>query len=191
MNSINRVAVQAAVNGIPVDDVRALIAAVEADPAAGMTRWKVATMWQGQARSMSRVEGFEIGGAPVERRFRVDVDEPLELGGQNHYANPQEYLLSALNACMTVGFTALCALHNIEIQQLDIVTEGDIDLRGFFGLDPAISPGYDRLNTTVTVKGSASAEEFHRIFEMMLATSPNFHNISRPIDVTPKLVVAA
>ena len=62
MNSINRVAVQAAVNGIPVDDVRALIAAVEADPAAGMTRWKVATMWQGQARSMSRVEGFEIGG---------------------------------------------------------------------------------------------------------------------------------
>ena len=26
-------------------------------------------------------------------------DEPLELGGSNRFANPQEYLISALNAC--------------------------------------------------------------------------------------------
>jgi uncharacterized OsmC-like protein len=178
------------VNGIPVDAVQALIGAVSADPAAGMTRWRVANTWQGRMRSRACVEAFEIGGTTVERRFQMYVDEPLELGGSNLDANPQEYLLAALNACMTVGFTALCALHGIEIETLEIATEGDIDLRGFFGLDASVSPGYDRLETTLTVKGGATRDEFQRIFGMMLATSPNLHNISRPIQVTPKLVVA-
>ena len=38
------------------------------------------------------------------------IDEPLDLGGASGYANPQEYLLAALNACMIVDYTALCAL---------------------------------------------------------------------------------
>ena len=177
------------VNGIATGDVRALIGQVAADPAAGMTRWRVANAWQGQMRSRAHVEGFEIGGQAVERRFQMDYDEPLQLGGSNQRANPQEYLLGALNACMTVGFVALCALEGHEIESLEIVTEGDIDLRGFFGLDAAVNPGYDRLQTTMTVKGSASAEAFQEVFRAMLATSPNFANLTRPIDVTPTLVV--
>jgi uncharacterized OsmC-like protein len=178
------------VNGIPVAEVQALIARVEADAAQGVTRWRVANTWQGGASSRAEVDGFEMAGRRIERAFAFDVDEPMELAGANRFANPQEYLLGALNACMTVGFTALCALNGIEIEQLQIVTEGDIDLRGFLGLDASVSPGYDRLETTLTVKGQATPEAFQQIFAMMLATSPNFHNISRPIDVRPRLVVA-
>jgi uncharacterized OsmC-like protein len=190
MNTLTKIPSQAAVNGVPVDDVRALIAAVSADPAAGVTRWRVANRWDGRFRSRGEVEGFEIGGQAVARRFGIDVDEPLELGGTDRHPNPQEHLLAALNACLTVGFTALCALEGLEIESLEIVTQGDIDLRGFFGLDPSVAPGYERLETTVTVKGAASPEAFQRIFDRVLATSPNFHNICRPIQVTPKLVVA-
>jgi uncharacterized OsmC-like protein len=178
------------VNGIPVADVQALVTAVSADPSAGMTRWRVANTWQGGTKSRAQVEGFEIGGKQVRRPFSFDFDEPKELGGTNTVANPQEYLLGALNACMTVGFVALCALHGIQVDQLEITTEGAIDLRGFLGLDTSISPGYDRLETTIKVKGSAAPEEFERIYKMMLATSPNVHNVSRPIQVTPRLVVA-
>ena len=32
--------------------------------------------------------------------FAIDIDEPFEIGGGNAYANPQEYLLAAMNACM-------------------------------------------------------------------------------------------
>ena len=39
------------------------------------------------------------------------------------------------------GYTALCALHGIALQKLEITIEGDIDLRGFFGLDPSSAPG--------------------------------------------------
>jgi uncharacterized OsmC-like protein len=178
------------VNGVPVADVQALIEKVSADPPAGMTHWRVANSWRGGTTSRAQVEGFEIGGKLVRRPFSFDFDEPEEIGGTNTAANPQEYLLGALNACMTVGFVALSALHGIRIDELEITTEGDIDLRGFFGLDGSVSPGYDRLQTTIRVKGSASREEFERIYQMMLATSPNLHNISRPIQVTPRLVVA-
>ena len=87
------------VNGINVDDLFALIESVRRDPAKGATRWHVTTTWQGQTRSHSQVEGFGIGGEEVTRRFSMDIDEPLELGGSNRFANPQEYLISALNAC--------------------------------------------------------------------------------------------
>lgn len=176
-------------NGIPVADVAALIAAVTADPATGTTHWKVVNTWQGRMRSRACVEAFDIGGERVDRRFQMYVDEPLELGGTNMDANPQEYLLAALNACMTVGFSALCALEGHRIDSLEIATEGDIDLRGFFGLDASVSPGYDRLETTMRVKGSASAEEFQAVFAKMLATSPNVHNVTRPVALTPRLIV--
>ena len=187
MNAITKTT--ATVNDVPVDAVQALIGAVSANPAVGLTRWRVANTWQGRFRSTAAVDGFEIGGRRVARRFEMSVDEPRELGGTDAEPNPQEYLLAGLNACMTVGFTALCSLHGYEIDSLEIVTEGDIDLRGFFGLDPSVSPGYDALTTTMTVKGSASADEFRAIFETVLATSPNFHNITKPIHVTPTLVV--
>jgi uncharacterized OsmC-like protein len=187
MNTMTKIA---PVNGIPVADVHALIAAVSAEPSAGMTHWRVANTWQGGTRSRAQVEGFEIGGKQIRRPFSFDFDEPKEIGGTNTVANPQEYLLGALNACMTVGFVALCALHGIQIEHLEITTEGDIDLRGFLGLDSSISPGYDRLETTIKVKGSATPEEFERIYKMMLATSPNVHNVSRPIQMKSKLVVA-
>jgi uncharacterized OsmC-like protein len=188
MNDINTI--ETRVNGIAVGDVEALIGQVAADPAAGMTRWRVANRWQGQTRSRASADGFEIGGRSPDRRFQFDIDEPLEIGGANTHANPQEHLLAALNACMTVGFVALCALEGHEVEALEVVTEGDIDLRGFFGLDAQVAPGYEQLRTTMTVKGSASAADFQRIFEAMLATSPNVHNLSRPVTLTPKLVVA-
>jgi hypothetical protein len=94
------------VNGINVDDLFALIDGVRREPAKGKTNWHVTTTWQGQARSRAQVESFEIGGERVPRRFSIDIDEPYELGGSNSFANPQEHLIAALNACMTVGYVA-------------------------------------------------------------------------------------
>ena len=76
------------VNGINVDDLRALIEGVKRDRAKGQTSWRVTTAWQGQTRSRTQVEGFEIGGEQVTRRFSIDIDEPCELGGSNRFANP-------------------------------------------------------------------------------------------------------
>src|SRR5215470_13701053 len=139
------------VNGINVDDLLGLIESVRHNAKNGMTKWRVATTWQGQTRSCAEVDGFAIGGERVPRRFAIDIDEPCELGGTNQFANPQEYLLAALNACMIVGYAAQCALHGITLEKLEIETQGDIDLRGFLGIDPAVPPGYDNLSYVVRI----------------------------------------
>jgi len=177
------------VNGINVDELFALIERVKNQPAKGKTLWHVATTWQGQTRSRSEVEGFGIGGDIVPRRFSIDVDEPCELGGSNRFANPQEYLIAALNACMTVGYVAQCAVRGITLDSLVIETEGEIDLRGFLGIDPAVSRGYDKLRYTVRIKGDATQEQFVEIHEAVMETSPNFYNLSRRVSLKPNLVV--
>jgi len=177
------------VNGIDTDAVHELIDSVDSDPAKGMTHWRVASTWQGGTYSRAQGDGFAIGGVGVSRHFAIDIDEPFELGGGNAYANPQEYLLAALNACMIVGYTALCALQGITLEKLEITTEGDIDLRGFFGLDPSIAAGYRELRNTVVIKGDGTEEQFRKIHDMVLATSPNFYNITRAVRVAPELTV--
>jgi uncharacterized OsmC-like protein len=177
------------VNGIDTDAVHTLIDDVDGDPAKGMTHWRVASAWQGGTHSRAQVDGFAIGGANVPRRFVIDMDEPFEIGGGNAYANPQEYLLAAMNACMIVGYTALCALQGIALEKLEITTEGDIDLRGFFGLDPAVPAGYRELSSRVVIQGDGTEEQFQKIHQMVLATSPNFFNITRAIRVTPELTI--
>jgi uncharacterized OsmC-like protein len=177
------------VNGINVDDLFALIEGVKRDPAKGKTDWRVATTWLGQTRSRAEVEGFGIGGNEVPRRFTIDIDEPCELGGSNRFANPQEHLIAALNACMMVGYVAQCAVRGITLERLAIETEGEIDLRGFLGIDPAVKRGYDSLRYNVRIKGSGTKEQFAEIHEAVMATSPNFYNLSRPVALKPTLVV--
>jgi len=184
-----KIAEPTVVNGINVDDLFALIEGVRGDSAKGKTNWRVTTTWQGQARSRAQVEEFKIGGDQVPRRFLIDIDEPCELGGTNRFANPQEHLIAALNACMTVGYVAQCAVRGIILESLEIETDGDIDLRGFLGIDPAVPAGYESLRYTVRIKGSGTKEQFAEIHEAVMVTSPNFYNLSRPVALKPTLVV--
>jgi hypothetical protein len=80
-------------------------------------------------------------------------------------------------------------VRGITLESLEIETDGEIDLRGFLGLDPAVPPGYEQLSYTVRIKGSGTKEEFAEIHEAVMATSPNFHNVSRPVDLKPTLIV--
>jgi uncharacterized OsmC-like protein len=177
------------VNGLDVDDLLSLIEGVKGDASKATTSWRVATSWQGQARSRSEVKGFAIAGQDVSRRFTIDIDEPLELGGSNRFANPQEHLIAALNACMTVGYVAQCAMRGITLESLEIETEGDIDLRGFLGIDPKVANGYESLRYTVRIKGSGTKEQFAEIHAAVMDTSPNFYNLANAVPLKSTLLV--
>ena len=110
-----KIAEPTSVNGINVDDLSALIEEVKGDAAKGKTHWRVTSAWQGQTRSRANIDGLAIGGQTVSREFSFDADEPLELGGSNRFANPQEYLIAALNACMVVGYAAQCAIQAVDL----------------------------------------------------------------------------
>jgi len=177
------------VNGINVDDLMTLLSSVEQDASKGKTNWHVSTTWQGQTRSRAEVSGFGIGGEEIARQFSFDIDEPCELGGSNAFANPQEHLIAALNACLTVGYVAQCAIRGITLEKLEIETEGEIDLRGFLGIDTHVPPGYESLNYTVYIKGDGTDAQFKEIHEAVMATSPNFYNLANAVMLKPTLVI--
>ena len=177
------------INGLDVEALQDTIHAVSKDPAPGMTTWRVATQWAGGTRSDTHVDHYMIGGERVDKDFTIKIDEPLEIGGTNQYANPQEYLLAAMNACMMVGYVAVASLIGVELESVRIETEGDIDLRGFHGVDKNVAPGYESLKQTVFIKGNGTEEEFRKIHEMAWATAPNRHNITNAVALNTDLVI--
>jgi uncharacterized OsmC-like protein len=176
-------------NGINTEALLGAIEAITKDPAKGKTHWEVTSHWRGGTRSDTRVTRCVISGEEIAKDFTIKVDEPLQLCGTNQYANPQEHLLAALNACMIVGYSAGCAHEGIELEELRIDTEGDIDLRGFLGLDPTVKPGYDQLRYTVHIKGRGTPEQFEKIHRTVMATSPNYFSLSNAVPLKSRLVV--
>jgi uncharacterized OsmC-like protein len=180
---------QNVVNGIDVDALKGVIKDVAADPAKGMVEFHVKSQWKGQTRTETEVESYKIGGTDVRRRFKMTVDEPFELLGQNTAANPQEVLMAALNSCIMVGYVVGAAVNGIDLESVEIETSGELDLRGFLGIDAKVRPGYEAIHYTVRIKGNGTPEQFQKIHETVCLTSPNYFNMSRPIRLDANLVV--
>jgi uncharacterized OsmC-like protein len=179
------------VNGIDTDALRNVIEQVKEDPAKGLVEFRVKSAWKGQTRSETSIDSYKIGGKEVERRFKMNVDEPFELLGENTAPNPQEYLMTALNACIMVGYVAGAAVNGITLSKVEIETSGQLDLRGFLGLNPNVKPGYGSIQYRVRISGNGTTEQFKNIHENVMRTSPNYFNISQPVRLDGQLVVEA
>jgi len=177
------------INGLDVGALTEVIREIERDPAKGQVEFRVRSEWKGQTRSRASVESYSIGGQEVHRHFTIDADEPFELLGRNTAPNPQELLMTALNACITVGYVAGASMKGIVLEKIEIETSGRLDLRGFLGIDPAVAPGYDTIHYVVRIKGAGTPEQFQEIHDTVARTSPNYFNISRPVKIDARLLV--
>ena len=177
------------VNGIDVAALGGMVHDIQQDPAKARVEFRVRSEWKGQTRSRSSVESYTIGGQHVHRSFTIDADEPFELCGRNTAPNPQELLMTALNACVMVGYVAGAAVRGIALDSVSIETSGALDLRGFLGIDASVPAGYDTIGYTVRIKGAGTPEQFQEIHETVIKTSPNYFNIARPVHVDARLVV--
>src|SRR5947207_6653202 len=144
------------VNGLDLDALAEVVREIERDPRKGMVPFRVHTAWRGQTRSRTTVESYTIGGQEVRRHFEIDVDEPHELLGQNSAPNPQEMLMTALNACITVGYVAGAAIKGIRLDKVEIETSGKLDLRGLLVIDASVPPGYEALRYPASRNGNGS-----------------------------------
>lgn len=179
------------VNGLDLEALSVVVEEIGRDPKKAEVAFRVATAWQGGTSSRATVESYRIGGVDVKRRFTINADEPLELLGDNSAPNPQELLMAAFNACIMVGYVAGASLQGITLEKVEIETEGQLDLRGFLGLDEAVVPGYEKIRYTVRIKGDGTDEQFREIHENVKKSSPNYFNISRPIAIESQMRIEA
>ena len=95
--------------------------------------------------------------------------------------------MSAVNACMMVGYVAQASVRGITLDSCRIETEGELDLRGFLGIDETVPAGYRRISYTVFLEGDGSRDQYEEIHQAVMATSPNYFNLSQPIPMVGRL----
>lgn len=118
------------------------------------------------AAATFRARGEGVG--PVATTLRigrhvVQVDEPASLGGEDAAPNPVETALAGLVSCQVVTYRFWAAKLGIDLDTIDVSVEGDIDVRGFFGLDEAVRPGLGEVRVKVTLGGPESGERYEEL----------------------------
>lgn len=118
------------------------------------------------------------------RDHRITVDEPPALGGTDRGPNPVELVLAALGTCQEITYRAFAAALGISLDSVSVELTGDIDLRGFFAVDPAVRPGYQRVHGTVKLRSpGATPEQLQRLREAVNAHCPVLDILANPVPV--------
>jgi uncharacterized OsmC-like protein len=142
------------VNGINLTVLKETVGAIQADSELGKCHFRATNKWIDANHNCTTIMDFY--GAKQEQAhkqtFELHADEPPILAGKDKGANPVEHLLHALASCVTTSMVAHAAVKGIHIEELEAKLEGDIDLRGFLGLDPNVPKGYTNIRVTYKVK---------------------------------------
>ncbi len=124
-------------------------------------------------------------------RHRFTIDEPAALGGTDLGANPIDHLLAALGACNVITYQVWAQKLGIRLDGVDIELAGDLDIRGFFGIDPDVRPGFQGIEARVTLRGPESPERYVELREAVEAHCPVLDNLTSGVPVTVVVDIAA
>jgi uncharacterized OsmC-like protein len=170
------------VNGIDMDTLTGTVQAIDREPDLGACKFRARNTWLGGNHNCTTVTGFYGAKQEIAHKqaFELHADEPPILAGHDEGANPVEHLLNALAACVTTSMVAHAAVRGIHIESLESELEGDIDLRGFLGLDETIPKGFTNIRVKFKVKSDVSNMER---LKRLTAFSPVFNTITQGANV--------
>ncbi|MGO4201081.1 OsmC family protein [Rhodococcus sp. TAF43] len=124
-------------------------------------------------------------------KYTVEVDEPPALGGENTAPNPVEYYLASLLSCHVVTYRFWAEKLGIRVDDITARAEGDLDVRGFFGFDETVRPGFGEVRVVVNVTGPESRERYLELHEAAEAHCPVLDLTRNPTPVTSVLETPA
>jgi uncharacterized OsmC-like protein len=88
------------------------------------------------------------------------IDEPAGLAGDDIAPSPVEIALGAFIACQIVVYRLYAQHLGIGIETIAAEAEGDLDVRGLFGIDEKVRPGFSEIRLTTRVTGPESPERY-------------------------------
>ena len=175
-------------NGVDVDRLFGTIDAIKKTPAIAKFKFRIRNQWIDCGHNRSEIRDFYGACQDINHpaKFVLDADEPEILLGQDKGANPVEYLLHALAACVTTSMVYHAAAKGVEIEEVESYIEGDIDLHGFLGLRQDVRRGYEAIRMRFKVKANVTDEELQEIVKLGPGFSPVFDSVTKgvPVSVT-------
>ncbi|MFK7941149.1 MAG: OsmC family protein [Roseovarius sp.] len=175
-------------NNIPTVALSEFVNEVADAPEEGVMRYGIEIEWESGTRSNIQTKPMLVGPHRVSRSFSWKADEPRQLMGNNHGPNPQELLMSGLGSCMMVSFIAGATAAGVQLDSVKLDFEGELDLRGFFGLGTNAAIGFPQISYKLHVTGDATPEKFEDLHRKAVAHSPNAQTIINPVQLTGEVI---
>ncbi len=116
-------------------------------------------------------------------QYSIEVDEPPTLGGEDKAPNPVEYYLASLLSCQIVTWRFWAERLGIAVDGISARAEGDLDVRGFFGFDEAVRPGFSEVRVVMTVTGPETAQRYRELQEVVEKHCPVLDLTANPTTV--------
>lgn len=170
------------INGLDLEILQETVSAIKRDPELAAGKFRARNKWVEGTRNTTTLSDFYAAKQEMRHQqiFELHADEPPMLAGQDQAPNPVEHLLNALASCVTTSMVAHAAVRGIHIDELESELEGDIDLRGFFGLAPEVPKGFTNIRMKFKVKTDAdSMEQLKQLAEF----SPVYNTLTQGANV--------
>jgi uncharacterized OsmC-like protein len=90
-----------------------------------------------------------------------------------------------------ITYRVWAAQLGIKLDKVEIGIDGDIDLRGFFGIDDRIRAGFNAVRINVSLSGPKHATRYEELAAAVDAHCPVLDLFRNPVPVERKLVSAA
>ncbi|MHB1235767.1 MAG: OsmC family protein [Microbacteriaceae bacterium] len=116
------------------------------------------------------------------------VDEPPALAGDDLAASPVEFALGALISCQIVVYRLYAQNLGIEIDSITAKAEGDLNVKGLFGLDESVRPGFSAIRLTINVTGPESDARYAELHHAVDAHCPVLDLFANATPVSVELV---
>jgi uncharacterized OsmC-like protein len=177
------------VNGVNVDRLFGTIGAINDTPGLARFRFRAENTWVYGGQNRTTITGF-YGACQkhvYDEPIVLEAGEPTVLLGEGGEANPMEYVLTGLAACLTTSLVYHAAARGIRIDEVESRLEGDLDLHGFLGLSESVRNGFEDVRVTIRIKADVPPETLDELCRIAQKYSPVFDVISKPVPISVQL----
>jgi uncharacterized OsmC-like protein len=173
-------------NGVDTEKMFGTLDLIKEQPELAKFQFRASNRWIDGAHNRSTIKGFYAAGGEDATRsegFEIDAGEPAILLGTDTGANPAEYLLHALAACLTTSIVYVAAARNVELTSVESTLTGEMDVRGCLGVSDEPRNGFERITVSFQVAGEAPAEKLREVVERARRRSAVYDMVTNGVPV--------
>ena len=173
-------------NGVDTHQLFATLDLIKQQPELAKFQFRATNRWIGGTHNRSTIRDFYAAGGEDTSRsdaFQIDAGEPAILLGTDTGANPAEYLLHALAACMTTSIVCVAAARKAQLTSVESSLTGDMDVRGALGVNDEPRNGFERIGVSFRVTGNASEEKLREVVERATNRSAVYDMVTNGVPV--------
>lgn len=180
-------------NGVDTDQLFGTLDAIKADPELARFQFRARNRWIDGAHNRTEIREFYAAKQEDTSRsapFVIHAGEPAILLGTDTGANPAEYLLHALAACLTTSLVYIAAARGVRLTEVESTLEGDMDVQGALGLDDEHRNGFEQIRVSFRIKGDAPEEKLREVVARAQKRSAVFDMVTNGVPVQVDVAVA-